>query len=39
MDNFTKGLFDTRPVVFYGSFTFLFLFLTQRLLQARRLRA
>jgi ABC-2 type transport system permease protein len=38
MDNFTKGIFDTRPVVFYGTFTVLFLFLTQRILQARRLR-
>ncbi|SDU07698.1 ABC-2 type transport system permease protein [Verrucomicrobium sp. GAS474] len=39
MEGFSGGVFDTRPVVFYLSTTFLFLFLTQRVLEARRLRA
>lgn len=39
MDVFSKGIFDTRPVVWYGSGTLFFLFLTQRVLQTRRLRA
>ena len=39
MDTATRGIFDTRPVVFYLSGTVFFLFLTQRVLEARRLRA
>lgn len=39
MDTFSKGIFDTRPMVFYISGTSFFLFLTERVLQARRLKA
>ncbi len=39
MDVACRGIFDTRPVVFYLSGTFFFLFLTQRVLEARRLRS
>jgi ABC-2 type transport system permease protein len=39
MQTFSSGIFDTRPVVFYLSGTVFFLFLTQRFLQARRLRS
>jgi ABC-2 type transport system permease protein len=39
MDTFSKGIFDTRSVVLYVSGTIFFLFLTQRMLQARRLRS
>jgi ABC-2 type transport system permease protein len=39
MQTFCRGVFDTRPVVFYLSGTAFFLFLTQRVLEARRLRA
>lgn len=39
MDTFCRGIFDSRPVVFYLSGTAFFLFLTQRVLESRRLRA
>jgi ABC-2 type transport system permease protein len=39
MDAFSRGLFDSRPVVLYVSGTVFFLFLTQRVLQARRLKS
>jgi len=39
MDSFARGLLDSRPVVFYTSGAAFFLFLTQRLLQARRNKA
>jgi len=39
MDTFCRGIFDSRPVVFYLSTTFFFLFLTQRVLESRRLRS
>jgi ABC-2 type transport system permease protein len=39
MDNFARGLLDSRPIVFYTSGTIFFLFMTQRLLQARRNKA
>ena len=39
MDTFARGVFDSRPVVFYLSGTAFFLFLTQRVLEARRLRS
>jgi ABC-2 type transport system permease protein len=39
MDTFSGGLLDTRPIVFYISGTLFFVFLTQRILHARRLKA
>ncbi|MDZ4787716.1 MAG: ABC transporter permease subunit [Blastochloris sp.] len=39
MSEFSKGVFDTRPVVFYFSFTLLFLFLTQQVMSLRRLKS
>jgi ABC-2 type transport system permease protein len=36
MDNFTRGIVDLRAVIFYVSTTFLFLFLTLRVLDSRR---
>ena len=39
MDTACRGILDTRPVVFYLSGTIFFLFLTQRVLESRRLRA
>jgi ABC-2 type transport system permease protein len=39
METYTRGIFDSRPVVFYLSGTVFFLFLTQRILEGRRLRA
>ncbi|MDE1170847.1 MAG: ABC transporter permease subunit [Verrucomicrobium sp.] len=39
MDTFSRGIFDTRPVVLYLSGTAFFLFLTERILEARRLRS
>jgi ABC-2 type transport system permease protein len=36
MDDFTRGVVDTRTVVFYISLTFLFLFLTLRAVESRR---
>ncbi len=38
-DNFTRGLIDTRDLVYFGSFIFFFLFLTKRQLESRRWRA
>jgi len=39
MDTFSHGIFDSRPVVFYLSGTVFFLFMTQRVLESRRLRS
>lgn len=39
MDTFSKGIFDSRPVVFYVSATVFLLLLTQRFLEARRLKS
>lgn len=39
MQTFTKGIFDSRPVVFYSSLTILFLVLTQQVMSMRRLKA
>ncbi len=39
MDTFSKGIFDSRPVVFYLSMTAFLLLLTQRVLEARRLKS
>ena len=36
MENFTRGIVDLRAVIFYISTTFLFLFLTLRVLDSRR---
>jgi ABC-2 type transport system permease protein len=36
MNDFASGLVDTRHVVFYLTFTFLFLFLTLRVVESRR---
>jgi ABC-2 type transport system permease protein len=36
MDDFTRGVVDTRTVVFYVSLTFFFLFLTLRAVESRR---
>lgn len=36
MRDFARGAVDTRPVVFYLALTFLFLFLTLRVLESRR---
>lgn len=36
LNDFARGLVDTRRVVFYLSFTFLFLFLTLRVVESRR---
>lgn len=36
MHDFTRGVVDTRPVVFHLSLTFLFLFLTLRAIESRR---
>lgn len=36
MNDFARGLVDTRHIVFYVSVTFLFLFLTLRVVQSRR---
>jgi ABC-2 type transport system permease protein len=38
IDDFTRGVVDTRSVVFYASFTFFFLFLTLRSVESRRWR-
>jgi ABC-2 type transport system permease protein len=38
-DNFTKGVIDTRDLVYCFSFIFFFLFLTKRQLESRRWRA
>jgi len=39
MRTFSKGIFDSRPVVFYVSGTVFLLLLTQRFLEARRLKS
>jgi ABC-2 type transport system permease protein len=39
METFSKGVFDSRPVVLYLSGTVFVLFLTQRVLQSRRLKS
>ena len=36
MEDFARGVIDTRPVVFFLSLTFFFLFLTLRLVESRR---
>jgi ABC-2 type transport system permease protein len=36
MHNFSRGMVDTKAVVFYVSLTFLFLFLTLRVVESRR---
>jgi len=39
MNTFTKGIFDSRPVVFYLSLTVFFLIMTQQVMSLRRLKA
>ena len=36
MEDFARGVVDTRPLVFYLSFTLLFLFLTLKVVESRR---
>jgi hypothetical protein len=36
MDDFARGVVDTRAVIFYASAMFLFLFLTLRVVESRR---
>jgi hypothetical protein len=36
MDDFTRGVVDTRTVIFYVGLTFFFLFLTLRAVESRR---
>ena len=36
MKDFTRGIVDTRQVVFYLSMTVLFLFLTHKVVESRR---
>jgi ABC-2 type transport system permease protein len=38
-DNFSRGVLDTRDLVYLGSFIYFFLFLTKRQLESRRWRA
>ncbi len=38
-DGFTRGVIDTRDLIYYLSFIFFFLFLTKRQLESRRWRA
>lgn len=38
MDDFARGVVDTRPVVFYLTLTLVFLFLTLRVVESRRWR-
>ena len=38
-ENFTKGVINTRDLVYSASFIFFFLFLTKRQLESRRWRA
>ncbi len=38
-ENFTRGLIDTRDLIYYGSFIYFFLFLTKRQLESRSWRA
>jgi ABC-2 type transport system permease protein len=36
MNNFARGVVDTRTVIFYVSLTLFFLFLTLRVVESRR---
>ena len=36
MQDFARGVIDTRALVFFGSFTFFLLFLTLRVIESRR---
>jgi ABC-2 type transport system permease protein len=36
MDDFARGILDSRHIVFHLTVTFLFLFLTQRVVESRR---
>jgi ABC-2 type transport system permease protein len=36
MQDFGRGVMDTRPLVFYSTFTFFFLFLTWKVVESRR---
>jgi ABC-2 type transport system permease protein len=36
MMDFTRGVLDTRVIIFYLSVTFFFLFLTLRVIESRR---
>ena len=36
MENFARGVIDTRPISFYLSLTVLFLFLTLKVVESRR---
>jgi ABC-2 type transport system permease protein len=36
MHDFARGVVDTRALIFYASATFLFLFLTLRVVESRR---
>jgi hypothetical protein len=36
MIDFTRGIVDTRVIIFYVSATFFFLFLTLRVIESRR---
>ncbi len=36
MDDFARGVVDTRTVIFYAGATFFFLFLTLRVVESRR---
>jgi len=36
MRDFARGVVDTRAIVFYGTVTFFFLFLTLRIVESRR---
>ncbi len=38
-ENFSRGVIDTRDLVYYGSFIYFFLFLTKRQLESRSWRA
>lgn len=37
-DNFSKGVIDTRDIIFYLNFSFLFIFLTMRSLESKKWR-
>jgi ABC-2 type transport system permease protein len=39
LPNLAKGVIDTKDLIFYGCFTYFFLFLTKRQLESRRWRA
>jgi ABC-2 type transport system permease protein len=36
MQDFAQGVIDSRPLIFYLSFTVLFLFLTVKVVESRR---